>query len=88
MSYDPSKKYIRIGICTHCGVCCSGCPQLRYKAIRNIKEGEIVVLGRDLISECLGYGTSKEYMDKGCASFPSHPLSTPTQCGYKWVEAQ
>jgi hypothetical protein len=86
--YDSHKKYVRIGECNHCGVCCSGCPQLRYKATRNIKSGEAIVPSKDFVGECIGYGVSKEYVDKGCASFPSHPLGTPMQCGYKWVEAQ
>lgn len=87
IAYDPHKKYVKTGECTHCGVCCSGCPQLQYRVTRSIKSGEVIIPGKGFISECLGYGESKEYVEKGCASFPSHPLGTPVQCGYRWVEA-
>jgi hypothetical protein len=91
-SYDPHKKYKRVGECNHCGVCCVGCKFQRWKAVRDIKAGETVDSPADFISECLihdhpelpEYQTT--FIGKGCDRFPSHPLSTPEKCSFKWVE--
>lgn len=89
--YSSDKQYTRIGECTHCGVCCSGCSQLIWKAVRSIGAGEIIVSGKDFTSECLAYDPESPdhriYVETGCLTFPPHPVSTPKECGYRWVEA-
>ena len=76
----------RIGSCIHCGNCCAGCELLVWKAVRDIKNGETITGGVDFVSTCKGYGTSKEYKEQGCATFPPQPQSVPFGCGYRWED--
>lgn len=88
-------KMERTGACNWCGVCCSGCVHqvYKWKTTRNVKAGEVIAPPKDFVGECVVYGNPlavnyQVYVDKGCAGFPSHPFSTPLQCGFKWVEVQ
>jgi len=91
-NYDPHKKYLKVGECNHCGVCCFGCRFQRWRSVRDIRSGEEVNSPGDIVSECLLHGHPEmpeyqtEYVAKGCRDFPHHPLSTPEKCGYGWVE--
>jgi hypothetical protein len=75
----------RLGKCNHCGACCAGCKLLVWRAVRDIQNKDIIVSGKDFISECLDYG-GNTYKEKGCNIFPPQPASVPYGCGYYFEE--
>jgi hypothetical protein len=93
VTLGDGRRMMRTGACNWCGVCCAGCVNLVYKwkTTRNVKAGEVVASPKDFIAECVVHDKPyaadyQVYVDKGCAGFPSHPVCTPLQCGFRWVE--
>ena len=93
MSYDPHKKYKRIGECRQCGRCCNlhTCPYFRLVANQDISAGEIIEdtgIDAPIMALCLlnGKPEKAEMYGGSCVTFPSNPWQTPPKCGYSWIE--
>jgi len=86
-TYDPHKKYKRVGECRRCGRCCDlHCPHLVWIANRDVKAGERFSdtgLDQPFRAECTA--SPKPSM---CSNFPTNPWQTPPKCGYSWVEVE
>ncbi len=97
MTYDPHKKYKRVGECRHCGRCCdSGCPYFRFEANRDIRAGERFGLSEiGIEGAIMAICTVHDNPEKratvyggSCVDVPTHPLNTFETCGFKWVEEE
>ena len=87
MSYDPHKKYQRVGECRRCGRCCDlYCPFLKWHVNRDLKAGEEFVdtgIGQPIMAVC-----TADPKPEMCKNFPTNPWQTPPKCGFSWIEVK
>jgi len=93
MTYDPHKKYQKVGECRRCGRCCDlHCPQLEWIALKEIKAGQSFESGIDsgyIYAHCKAWDSPDQI--GSCTpdqrkNFPYNPWQTPPKCGFSWVE--
>jgi len=93
------KRVKKAGECRHCGRCCDPrCPYLKFIALRNIEEGEVLNPSRDfgedkgnLKAVCEIWGTDLIWHHCnpiGRKKFPDHPKLRYPNCGYYFVDEE